>query len=163
MRDKRAGMNMVETTTLRLHNHYQSKHLSHFRRVNRIKAFVRAEDGSYTIESLIWIPIYMFIVALMLNVSIVFSAQSQPLRIVQDSNRSYSVGRIRDTLAIEQYVIERVAYIGAIPSVQSQLIDNSIIHTELTMPAKDLMPFSMLHKFFETTTIVVSAQQLVEF
>lgn len=156
-------MSLVGKTSLRQHIHCRSQHVSHSKRENCIKAFFRSEDGSFTIESLIWIPIYVFIVALVLNVSIVFDAQSQLLRIVQDSNRSYSVGRITDTWAVEQYVIERVAFLGATPLVQSQLVDNSIIYTELKLPAKDLMPFSMLHRFFDTTTIVVSAQQLVEF
>lgn len=124
--------------------------------------FLRSEAGSYTIESVIWLPIYVFVLALMMNVSMVFFNESQILRVVQDSNRSFSVGRITTLEAVEQYVIERIAYLDVTPTVNSQLVDG-IIYTNLSIPATDLMPFGMLHKFFAGTNIVVSAQQIVEF
>lgn len=129
---------------------------------SKISAFLRGEDGSYTIESVIWLPIYVFILAIMMNVSMVFFNESQMLRVVQDSNRSFAVGRIDSLEAAEQYVLDRLAYLNVTPVVNSQLVDG-IIYTNLSVPATQLMPFSMLHKFFQETDIVVSAQQIVEF
>jgi hypothetical protein len=139
-----------------------SMHTCHSKKGGFLKRFLRSEDGSYTIESVIWLPIYVFILAIMMNVSMVFFTESQLLRVVQDSNRSFSVGRITTLSAVEQYVIDRIAYLGANPVVNSQLVDG-IIYTDLSIPAVDLMPFSMLHKFFASTTVVISAQQIVEF
>lgn len=127
-----------------------------------LNRFVRCEAGSYTIESVIWLPIYVFVLALMMNISMVFFNESQILRVVQDSNRSFAVGRISSLEAAEQYVIDRIAYLNVTPSVNSQLVDG-IIYTNLSIPATQLMPFGMLHKFFQGTNIVVSAQQIVEF
>lgn len=124
--------------------------------------FMQSEEGSYTIESVIWLPIYVFVLALMMNVSMVFFNESQILRVVQDSNRSFSVGRITTLEAVEQYVVDRIAYLDVTATVNSQLVDG-IIYTNLSIPATDLMPFAMLHKFFASTNIVVSAQQIVEF
>lgn len=138
---------------------FESNHLN---KKNCFKAFIRSEDGNYTIETLIWLPIYVFILFLILNVSMIFFTQSQLLRVVQDSNRSFSVGRMTTLTAVEQYVIEKIAYLGATPTVTSQLVDG-IIYTDLRMQATDLIPFSILHKFFAETTISVSAQQVVEF
>jgi Flp pilus assembly protein TadG len=128
----------------------------------KIAAFIKDQDGSYTIESVIWLPIYVFILAIMMNVSMVFFNESQMLRVVQDSNRSFAVGRINTLEAAEQYVRDRLAYLEVTPVVNSQLVDG-IIYTDLSVPATQLMPFSMLHKFFAGTNIVVSAQQIVEF
>ena len=131
-------------------------------RLGKVAAFFRDEKGSYTIESVIWLPIYVFILAIMMNVSMVFFNESQMLRVVQDSNRSFAVGRIDTLEAAEQYVLDRLAYLEVTPVVNSQLVDG-IIYTNLSIPATQLMPFSMLHKFFNGTDIVVSAQQIVEF
>ncbi len=128
----------------------------------RIVAFIKDQEGSYTIESVIWLPIYVFILAIMMNVSMVFFNESQMLRVVQDSNRSFAVGRINTLEAAEQYVRDRLAYLEVTPVVNAQLVDG-IIYTNLSVPATQLMPFSMLHKFFNGTDIVVSAQQIVEF
>lgn len=136
---------------------------SHFRTRGRwLKAFCRSESGSYTIESVIWLPIYVFILALMMNVSMVFFNESQLLRVVQDANRSFAVGRISTGEAVKQYVTDRIAYLNITPTVTTDIVDG-IIYTNLSVTATDLMPFSMLHKFFAGTTIVVSAQQIVEF
>lgn len=129
---------------------------------NWLKTFCRSESGSYTIESVIWLPIYVFILAIMMNVSMVFFNESQLLRVVQDGNRSFAVGRISTLEAVEQYVTDRIAYLEVTPTVSSQLVDG-IIYTNLSVTATELMPFSMLHKFFAGTTILVSAQQIVEF
>jgi Flp pilus assembly protein TadG len=139
-----------------------SKHACQSKKGGFVKRFLRSEDGSYTIESVIWLPIYVFILAIMMNVSMVFFTESQLQRVVQDSNRSFSVGRITTLSAVEQYVINRISYLGANPVVNSQLVDG-IIYTDLSIAAVDLMPFSMLHKFFASTTVVISAQQIVEF
>jgi len=76
-----------------------------------LNRFARCEAGSYTIESVIWLPIYVFVLALMMNISMVFFNESQILRVVQDSNRSFAVGRISSLEAAEQYVIDRIAYL----------------------------------------------------
>lgn len=131
-------------------------------KTNWFIAFCRSESGSYTIESVIWLPIYVFILAIMMNVSMVFFNESQLLRVVQDGNRSFAVGRISTLEAVEQYVTDRIAYLKVTPTVSSQLVDG-IIYTNLSVTATELMPFSMLHKFFAGTTILVSAQQIVEF
>lgn len=134
----------------------------HAAKAGWFKTFCRSESGSYTIESVIWLPIYVFILAIMMNVSMVFFNESQLLRVVQDGNRSFAVGRISTLEAVEQYVTERIAYLNVTPTVSSQLVDG-IIYTNLSVTATELMPFSMLHKFFAGTTILVSAQQIVEF
>jgi hypothetical protein len=127
-----------------------------------IRRFLQCQSGSYTIETVIWLPIYIFILVLTINVSMVFFNESQILRVVQDSNRSFAVGRINSLEAAEQYVIDRLAYLNVTPAVNSQLVDG-IIYTNLSIPATQLMPFGMLHTFFANTNIVVSAQQIVEF
>jgi hypothetical protein len=127
-----------------------------------IRRFLHCQSGSYTIETVIWLPIYVFILVLTINVSMVFFNESQILRVVQDSNRSFAVGRINSLEAAEQYVIDRLAYLDVTPAVNSQLVDG-IIYTNLSIPATQLMPFGMLHRFFMNTNIVVSAQQIVEF
>jgi hypothetical protein len=92
----------------------------------------------------------------------VFFNESQLLRVVQDANRSFAVGRISTLSAVEQYVTERIDYLDVTPAVSSQLVDG-IIYTNLSITATQLMPFTMLHKFFSGTEIVISAQQIVEF
>lgn len=128
----------------------------------RVPRFFSSEDGSATIESVIWFPIFAMLLAVMMNVSMVFFTESQILRVVQDGNRAFSLGRLDDAAAVEAYIGTRLAYLNASLTI-STTISGGQIYTMLSTPATDLMPFNFMTSAFNGVDIGVHAQHLIEF
>lgn len=130
--------------------------------LNTFFAFLKDEDGSATIESVIWFPIYAILLAFVMNISMVFFTESQLLRVVQDGNRAFSLGRLQDADEVEAYIQAELAYIDASISVNSS-ISGGRIETALTVPASDLMPLNFMTGAFSGIDIGVNAQHIIEF
>ena len=62
--------------------------------------FFTNEEGSATIETVIWLPIFTILLTMIINLSMVFFSESQILRVVQDGNRAFSLGRLEDGAAV---------------------------------------------------------------
>lgn len=129
---------------------------------NHLQGFVKDEDGSYSIEAVIWMPIFAILLALIMNVSVVFFTESQMMRVVQDGNRAFSLGRLTSVAEVEDYVLTTLAYTDADLSVESTVSDG-IIRTQLSAPATDLMPLNFLRDSFSNVRVGFTAQQIVEF
>ncbi|MDQ2089450.1 TadE/TadG family type IV pilus assembly protein [Marimonas arenosa] len=134
------------------------KKLNHY-----FRDFVRSESGSQTIEAVIWVPIFVFFLAFMVNVAMVFFNESQMLRVVQDANRAFSLGWFTTDIETEQHITQELAYLSPNVTVDT-VVDGGIIKTQLSIPAFDMMPLKGLGKqFFSTTQITVQAEHVVEF
>ncbi|MEW9921042.1 TadE/TadG family type IV pilus assembly protein [Marimonas sp. MJW-29] len=130
--------------------------------VARLKRFWRDEAGNATIESIIWFPIFAILLAFIMNVSIVFFTESQMLRVVQDGNRAFSLGRLADAQEVQNYILTRLSYLEANLDISTNISDGFVM-TSLKAPAGDLMPLNFMNSAFNGITINVSAQQIVEF
>lgn len=133
---------------------------------NAIRRFCRSEDGSYTLEAVIWMPIFAIILAIIMNLSMMFFYESQMLRISQDAIRSFSLGRISEAEA-EQYIVDRLAYIGADMDIDVRLIGDPTtpIAAEafVSVTAAELMPFELMSTPFQTINVGVVTQYLIEY
>ncbi|SDG23685.1 TadE/TadG family type IV pilus assembly protein [Sulfitobacter delicatus] len=131
-------------------------------RFKRVRSFCEEDSGSATIESVIWLPIFAFALALIMNVSMVYFFESQMTRIVQDGNRAFSLGRLADGDAVQEYILGQLTHLDADISVATT-ISGGFVRTDLIAPAGDLMPLSMARSAFNNVKIRVSAQHIVEF
>lgn len=127
----------------------------------KLRDFVRRDDGSQTIEAVIWLPIFVAFLALVIDVSTIYNRQAEMMRVVHDATRSYSTGKIASAELTEKYIENAVkGYAASADAVTT--IDNGIIHTTLKVIATDLMPIDIFEPFREKY-VVVSIQQLAEF
>lgn len=121
---------------------------------------VSDESGSATIEVVLWMPVFVFILTLIFDTSVTFLGKAQILRLIQDANRAYSTGQIRSLQDAEEFVRSGVEAMGAKPEVVSQQIGN-IVRTDVTLRAGDLATVGFLQRF-ANTDIRLSSQHLVE-
>ena len=121
---------------------------------------MKSEDGGATVEAVIWLPIFFFVLFLMVDVAMIFVGQSEALRVVQDANRNMSIGRFRTVAETEAYVEQQLARLS--PSVAAVSVVNAgIVTTTVTMPAGDLQ----MSGFFTAVinaNLSVSADHIVE-
>jgi hypothetical protein len=132
------------------------------RPASRIRQFWLSEDGSYSIEAVIWMPIFAILMAFIMNLSMIFHNESQMLRVVQDANRAFSLGRLDDNAEVENYIRTGLSYLS--PSLEiSSVVSGGVISTTVLAPAVDLMPVSLMKSAFKNTKISVFSQHIIEF
>jgi Flp pilus assembly protein TadG len=132
----------------------------------RIKAFLRREDGSSTIEFVLWLPIVMAILLLVVDSSMLFMSRSHAIRVLQDTNRLYSVGQFTGTPAeritkAQNYALSRLR--GLSPSATAVTTEtNRVVRTQATMETREVASVGFLGMMIDTTMVVV-AEHRVEF
>lgn len=124
------------------------------------RGFLRDDRGSFTIEALIWLPIFVVVMCMTADTAMIFAKQSQVMRVVQDANRSFAVGKFADGTATAAYILTNVQTISPGATAVSNLV-NGIITTTVTMPARELMATGML-PMLSGATVRVVLQQMKE-
>lgn len=129
--------------------------------LKRAGYWINDEDGSATIEAMLWIPFYFALMLFVMNAGLIFYGQSQMMRIVQDGNRAFSVGRLENVEETEAFILERLNVISPLATVTT-VLDQGIIYTTATVPVEDLASLGAIDTF-DGYPITVSSQHFLEF
>ena len=128
--------------------------------MNWRQQFVKDERGSATIETLIWVPMFVYLLVLITDVSLIFYGKAQALRIIQDGNRALSVRHLNNTDEAEAYVLAQLATYTGAATVNTSIADG-MITTVAVMPASDLMAIGSIPGFSDNT-LNITAQHFLE-
>lgn len=129
--------------------------------VRQIAAQARDEEGSATIEAVLWMPILLFLFMLAANACLAFFAHSQMMRVLQDVNRSMSVGRIASASEAEQTVRDMLPDYADELTVETT-VSNGIIETVASLPVSAVITFHSLDGWIGSTAITVRSYQYAE-
>jgi Flp pilus assembly protein TadG len=127
---------------------------------NRLLRAFQREDGNATVEAVLWMPIYMALFGMIIDVSLVFGGQSDVLRIVQDTNRAVSLGRFDSLEAAQANIETKILAISSSAIVTVEVIDG-VISSVVVIPASDLTATGLFDGFADVN-VVVRAQHLSE-
>lgn len=136
------------------------------RKWSEIKAFPRQESGSSTIEFVLWLPIVIAILLLIVDSSMLFMSRTHAMRVLQDTNRLYSVGQFTGTPAeriqqAQDYALARLT--GLSPSATTTTVElNRVVRTQATMETREIAQIGFLGLMIDMT-MVVTSEQKVEF
>ena len=128
-----------------------------------LRRFRKREDGIASIEAILWIPIFFWLLMLILDVSYVYFERSQALRMIQDVNRGYSVGRYKNETEATAAILAAIQTLA--PTAQAQTSYDSttgLITTKVNMRADELMPIGAVRGLGSNFTIGLSAQHYME-
>ena len=129
----------------------------------RLFGFARNEDGSATIETVLWLPFFVALFALIADASLMFNAQASLTRTVQDANRAYSVGILESETEAESYVLARIgadASADADTTIQTTVADG-IISTTVSVEAGHFTAIGVFNTFTDLR-LTVQAQHMME-
>ena len=130
------------------------------------RAFVRNEEGSTTVEAVLWMPFFVALLALIVDASMLFNSQAQMLRFVQDANRAFSTGQLESTEQVSEILQSRLSPLSDSIAVNSTVdtvtVPSGIIRTTVSMPAADLNSIGLITALMNFN-LSVTAQHYVEF
>jgi Flp pilus assembly protein TadG len=131
-----------------------------------IRRLLRAEEGSATVEVVLWIPFFLFLIALIADASLLFNRQAQMLRDVQNANRAYSVGRLTTPAAVQTALVNAYtpmsASVTATSTLDTSVVSTGIIRTTLSIPARDVNSIGIIASL-SNFNLAVTAQHYREF
>lgn len=104
---------------------------------------LRDEEGSATVESVLWILMFAGLLGLITDASFAFYGRAQAVRVLQDGNRAYSTGRLKTTTEVQAWVGSALDSIVANATVSTQLVGN-IVSSQAVLPVDSLTLFGML-------------------
>lgn len=119
------------------------------------RAFLRQENGTATVEFVIWLPVVMLVFAIIVDVSMIFGGEAQALRVVQDANRGLSVGYFQTIEAAEDFVLAQLEGLSSNATIDIT-VTNGVINSQLTMPASDLMSTGFYDNLLNMDVTVVA-------
>lgn len=129
---------------------------------DKLKHFSRSEEGSASIESLFWIPIFFYFLVLVLDVSFIFFGKAQVLQVVQDANRARSIHVLTSDDEVKDFVRSALVPYTTNAVIASTVDpDTGVVTTDVTVPARDLMIVGSI-PVFRNAQIPISAQHFLE-
>lgn len=135
--------------------------------MNKFGKFFRGEEGSSTIEAVLWLPVFFVFFALVADASFLFFGQNKAYRIIQEANRTVSTGYLRgateeetETL-VEAFVRDSLDDYAPDAWVNADIAMGKIT-TQVRIPSNDL---TITGVFGALTDVSVTAQatQFIEY
>lgn len=125
-----------------------------------VLVFWKDERGTATVEFVICVPVFVMLLGLVVDTSLVFAGEAQALRVVQDANRSFSIGRIKTISETQTMIVDSLKSMS--PGVTAvTVVNGGVITSTATMPAQELSSFGILN-VFGSTKVKVTAQHMSE-
>jgi Flp pilus assembly protein TadG len=121
-----------------------------------VRRFARKEDGAATIEAVLWLPVFVLIMALAVDVTMIFHAHSRVLRVVQDVNRAVSVGRIEDTEDAEDKMVQMLPNYDYVEA--DVAYEDGIITSTVTVPVTSVVAVGIVNSLLGHDIIVQTVQ-----
>lgn len=118
------------------------------------------EDGSATIEAVLWLPFFMLLFIMIADAAMIFANQSRIHRLVQDGNRNFVVGTLANCDALETW-LEDVTQKLAPSATATCSIASNIVTSTVTLPSGEI-DLSGATGVFGGLTVRVQAQHLLE-
>lgn len=128
-----------------------------------ISRFGRRDDGTATVEAVLWLPVFLAVFGLMVDSAILFHGQSKVLRVVQDANRRFSIQSLKTEAEVISYINSELNFIGVTPSATNSTSNatTGVVTTAVSVPASELQMLGFFSAL-SGLTISVTAQHMRE-
>ena len=127
---------------------------------SRFLRVLRNDTGAATVEAVLWMPTFVFLLVLVADTAIIFTSQAQVMRIIQDANRALSVGRFRTIEQTESFIASQLTRYGGSTTVETSVTEGLIV-SRVTLPVANLSATPMLD-MFDGLTLTISSEHLSE-
>jgi Flp pilus assembly protein TadG len=111
--------------------------------LKRARRFGRSERGVITVEFVIWMPVFLVILAFIADACALYLMQADMWNVARDTARRMTTGQLATTLEAHDYAAAQLMYpnkpytITATPGVPDDVV-------EITIPIRDASIFGVL-------------------
>lgn len=120
------------------------------RLIRKAKAFRKDADGSATIEFVIWLPLYVFILAMIADFSMVFMNQAKMWDAARDGARQIAFYRMTAEEA-EQHVASTLQ--NTAPNIDVSASDGDEVVVHVSTPIADASPIGLISHLMSGTLV----------
>lgn len=135
--------------------------MSRLRILRKLRAFRTDEDGTASVEAVIWLPIFFFFISMVVDASFIFLGQNEATRLVQDANRRLSVGVLASSDEVEDLIEGALAKMAP-SAVATSTISNGVVTTSVVIQTKDLVATNWIAAL-ALTQFTVGASHYIEY
>lgn len=121
---------------------------------------MRQQDGGASIEFVLVLPVFLLIVALIVDASMLLFHQSQAYRVIQDANRNMSIGRFGSPEETSAFVMTTLGGIAPGTTAES-IVTDGVVVTTASLPMAGIQLTGLLSAF-DDGTIGVTATHVLE-
>lgn len=128
----------------------------------QVRRFFRLDEdgGTSTIEFVLWLPIFILILALIIDVCFLFLAQAIMFDVASDTARRWAIGTLSTTAEVETFAQAQGSFQGVQPVVNASS-SNCAVTVELVFTLADIDVFGILG-FVSNDELKASVTQLAE-
>lgn len=127
----------------------------------RFQRQITSEEGTATVEAVLWLPLFVFAFGLVFDAAVLFFSEAEAIRVVQEANRLASIGRLETVTDTESYIETHLGHLSLNAKATSSISANGVISSVVEIPSGELRMLG----FFEQLTRVelkVGASQMME-
>lgn len=110
---------------------------------DRLADFRRNDRAGVTIEFVLWIPVFLVVLALTVDVSMLFLRQANIWNVTRDAARQGALHRLRTVDEIEDYA-EKLASFDGDAATATAVITTTDVMLQVTVPISDVGIFGIL-------------------
>lgn len=106
-----------------------------------VKRFREDENGAISVEFVLWMPVFLLVLMLITDATLVFSAEARLWSVTRDAARQMSIYQIDET-SVEDYVAENAVGLNGDLTVTASATGPDI-WVQVTMPIEDVSLFGV--------------------
>lgn len=122
-----------------------------------VRRFLKRDTGSLSVEAVLWLPMFLILLIVIVDTSLVFSRRAQAIRIVEDANRGMSMYRLTSEAETTDYILSRVQQFS--PTAQAGTVmdpTTRVIRSALAMPLHELDALGFFSLFPRQQIVIVA-------
>lgn len=119
--------------------------MSNLMRKLGLRRFRNADSGAVTVEFVIWVPVFILILAITVDATILFKTQANMWTVARDVGRQMSTGLYNNTQALT-YANSQLASWG-IPGTANVAQTNDNVTVTVSVPVTSVVPFNIVGAF----------------
>lgn len=123
------------------------------------RKFVKDETGSVTIEFVLWVPVFVLILAITVDATILFMTQANLWSIARDTTRQMATGLFSDAQA-EDYALDRMAPSWGGDTEITASRTGTRVKIVMSVPIADVSPFNIVGTFSSGNIGIVLEQHV---
>jgi len=119
--------------------------VSNLARKLRLRRFGKEDSGAVTVEFVLWVPVFILILALTVDATVLFKTQANMWTVARDVGRQMSTGLYNNAQALT-YANSQLASWG-LPGTANVAQTNGNVTVTVSVPVTSVVPFNIVGAF----------------